>query len=226
VNSPEMWRLARLRQGLYEFLGSWFAPPEEAAPAPVLAAMRHLGADVDSARALSFYPAWDSFRSRLEDLPSADLLKLADVYTTLFDPYKGRVSLWQSGYVGPDAAAQGEVIAAVQQAYLRAGVRVSGPDPADHLAWELSFLSFLCGLEAEAWESQEVSLTRSLLEQERSFLSGHLCVWLPQLTTRLGRWDDTGLYREGALVAWALARHDCDFVPLLLAELHEAEHAG
>jgi len=208
-------RLARLRQGLYRLLAVSFLPPRPERWQQAVAAARYLRGGDRPARPLPFYERWRAFARALLTTERGE----ADAeYGRLFGP-GGPVPLWESSYLPPDPLAQGEVVADVKQAYLRAGLRPSSPEGPDHLSTELEFLSFLCGQEAAAWEEGDVAAVRRSLKRQGKFLDRHLCLWLPGLVRRLEEAAASPLFLEGARAAWALACHDRDLAQLLDMEL-------
>ncbi len=164
---------------------------------------------------LPFYGAWRDF---LMSLRRADASVLAEAHQRLFSP-GGPVPLSESSYVEPDPLVQAEVVADVQRAYLRAGLRPSPPHEADHISVELEFMSYLAGLEATAWGIKDLREVRRQLKRQRRFLERHLCRWLPGLVRRLEVASAPEVLVRGGHAAWGLACHDYDLTYLLDTEL-------
>jgi len=210
-------RLARLRQGMYRLLALSFLPPADDRWGQMVAGARYLRQGDGIARPLPFYSPWRLFsQAILKSHPQ----EVSSEHVRLFGP-GGPVPLWETAYLTLDPLSQGEVVADITQAYLRAGLRPSSQGP-DHLSAELEFMSFLCGSEATAWEEGEVTSLRRQLKRQGRFLDRHLCLWLPHLVRRLETAHALSLFLEGAKAAWALACHDRDMAHLLDTELAQA----
>lgn len=209
--------LAGLRQGMYAALGSLFRLPVEDGLRQAAMAAPDLNAVGDNLRGLAFEPAWCAFRQQLLAIARAEATARDASWCASLDDGELR----ESRYASPDAEDQIEVVADVEASYRRAGLRHAGPRAADHLGTELSFLSAVCGREAEAWEAGRRDLVVASLRAQVRFLGNHLCRWLPLVAARLVRDEWPDLYVRAARAAHALAIHDRDMAPLLMAELGE-----
>lgn len=99
---------------------------------------------------------------------------------------------------------------AVMAAYREAGLRVSseGGELPDHVGVELSFMSFLCAREQEAWQARDQDGARRIIERERQFLETHLLRWVPALSQRIAENAQTDFYRGVALLTEEFLRAD------------------
>jgi len=75
---------------------------------------------------------------------------------------------------------------AVLQIYQEAGFHPgAAPEPADHIAHELLFMSRLCGREANLWGVEDLGAVSTVLASEDRFQNEHLCRWTPDFCSRL-----------------------------------------
>jgi TorA maturation chaperone TorD len=99
----------------------------------------------------------------------------------------------------------GAISEAVWRNYERAGYSVNkAATSADHIGPELSFMAFLAGAEAEAWEDGQAAVAQQMQQQQRDFLQAHLLRWLPPLAL--------AVRRQGQLFFTALADLTLAFV--------------
>ena len=97
---------------------------------------------------------------------------------------------YQCIFLDPSGLLGGDVAEEVLGSYKEAGFSVQGRDGlagenADHIGQELRFLAFLCGEEAEAWESGLPPMARRTAALQREFLDRHLLRWLPPLVVAI-----------------------------------------
>ncbi len=208
-------RLASLRQRAYRLLSASFLPPEPERWARMQAAAALAQRQDRWARGLPCFALW---RECLASLRCTDPALLAEAHQRLFSP-GGPVPLSESSYVVPDPLTQAEVVADVQRAYLRAGLRPSSAHEPDHISVELEYMSYLAGLEATAWERGDLREVRHQLKRQRRFLGNHLWRWLPGLVRRLEGASAPQTLLRGGRAAWGLACHDYDLTYLLDTEL-------
>ena len=122
---------------------------------------------------LPYVRAIPELASVLPDSPDMD--EVAADYQHLFGfnlfPY-------ESIFLDTTGLLDGAISEAVRQNYERAGydVNTTATSP-DHIGPELSFMAFLAGAEADAWDDDLAAVARQM-EQQRDFLQGHLLCWL------------------------------------------------
>lgn len=86
---------------------------------------------------------------------------------------------YQSIFLDPTGLLGGAESARVQAAYARSGFQVDASDASpDHLAFELGFLAFLCGAEADAWTDALPGVAVEMRQRQAAFLGAHLLRWL------------------------------------------------
>ncbi|MBI4307622.1 MAG: molecular chaperone TorD family protein [Chloroflexi bacterium] len=210
--------LARLRQGTYRLLATLLLYPDPETLRVTPEAARSLGRASSWAAGLAFYGAWDNLLRQVANLGPTEAEELQEAYSVLFvgNAVQKAVSLCESAYVDPLAMPPGQLIAQVETDYAAAGLHVASRGQApDHATVELEFVSFLCGVEADAWNSGLSLKALDALERQRRFLGQHLGQWLPSLARSVTSRDEWGFYSGVTRVAWTLAAHDVDFVTAL-----------
>lgn len=119
---------------------------------------------------------------------------------------------YQSIFLDPAVLLGGEVAEAVQHSYRAAGFdpgaavstggENSGGENADHIGYELAFLAFLSGAEADAWQDGLPAVAGRMAGLQRRFLDQHLLCWLPPLVLAV---EGQGQPFYGALARLTLA---------------------
>jgi len=95
---------------------------------------------------------------------------------------------YQSIFLDPEGLLGGEESARVQASYARGGFDVAITDASpDHLGYELAFLAFLCGAEADALEDDLPEIAALMRQHQADFLAAHLLRWLAPFTVAVGR---------------------------------------
>lgn len=219
---PRMAELARLRQAVYRLLACQFMFPEPDMVMESSGAARALEYEMPWAEEFAFYGPWRDYAEALSNVAPAEIVGLAEQYQDLFsmDVLHSSVPLTETEYLG-DLLQTGQIVASIEQHYASAGLatRSDTAEPFDHVSVELEFISYLCGKEAEAWESGELKVARSVMGRQRRFMEKHPTRWVPLLAARLT--SDTGLYRQAAVVAETLLVHDVDFLAAARAHLKD-----
>lgn len=199
--------LARFRQAVYRLLGAGFLYPDTDRLQALREVRRSRSLHWEGARWMAVFGDWQrwlaaagaacapgsSRRRRLE----AEYVRLFAVGPArpLCPPYES----WFAGGQGPSMGQVGETVVALQRVYASCGLRVApqlGGEPADHVAVELEFLSFLCGQEAEGWNGPDPAPALGWLGQQERFLVNHVTRWVPALCRRLARVAHEPFYRE------------------------------
>ena len=217
-NPARMADLAMLRQMSYSllsalFLGSWRDTADQLGDTAceVLVASGW-------ASGMSFWPALSDFLRRLGELSSATVGATESKYQRLFGPTPSQnpVPLNETSFLLPGAEETGWVLASVERHYASAGIEstaASGNIP-DHIAVELEFVAFLCGMEADAWVAGEFKNARRMQGRQRRFLTQHTSNWSAVLLREIARRDDE-LFNSAATAAHAQITHDVDFLQAL-----------
>ncbi len=142
----------------------------------------------------------DALAATLPEAPDLDELAASHHRRFRFEafPHAG-VYLDVEGLAGGDAAE------ASREAYRSAGFHPRLDDlAADHLGVQLSFMSFLCGAEADALEDGEHAVAGRIAQLQRRFLDEHLLRWLPALVATMAG-GDRDLWRATVVMAAELA---------------------
>jgi TorA maturation chaperone TorD len=76
---------------------------------------------------------------------------------------------------------------AVKQLYREAGMAISEDykDLPDHVGLELACMEFLCKVEGQAWEREDLTEVRRVRHLEGRLLHDHLLQWVPALCQRI-----------------------------------------
>jgi len=207
--------IARMRQGLYRFLGEALLSPTPERFATLVAARHYLsGLELDR---FGFSREWERMASHLNELP--DLGRLESEHVRLFASGMSRSlsPAIESFYRAPHkGGALAEFVAALQREYHRLGiVTPGGEESPDHLSTECSVMSFLCRQEVEAREEEDDRRLSEILEQESGFLRNHLAVWVPLFRDRVVAGRPHAFYRDLVDAVHAFVIHDDDLVRTL-----------
>ena len=131
-----------------------------------------------------------------KDLKHLDELyeNLLDEYTLLFigphrlpvQPYE---SMWMAKKMG------GESLVKLKEFYRKAGILKSDsyPEPEDHIAFELSFMHYLCYKVTS--ESQDEGSMLDIIGLQKTFLSNHLLKWVPDFCDALYNFEKSDFYK-------------------------------
>lgn len=112
--------------------------------------------------------------------------------------------------------------AALQQEYAAAGLQLSVDELPDHVCVELEYMSFLYGLENSSLKQDVDGLRPLVADRQRSFLSDHLCRWLPGLTERV-RSAGGGIFEDFCAIAELLCEQEQERLALFTVQTREAE---
>lgn len=213
--------LAHLRQGCYRLFGAAFLYPDEERLRNLLAAALELRELQASA---PFLEPWQRMLAALQKSANGKTARVEGEYVRLF-LVRPVAPPFESFYVDPERQAAGWIAARLSQEYSNWGL-VSSPslrEPPDHVAVELEFMAFLCGLEAQAWKDESSAEGFGTVRSQRDFLEKHLERWFPAFAQEVAVPDTVGLYAVIAETADAFIRHDRDVIDLLLARFQAAE---
>lgn len=108
----------------------------------------------------------------------------------------------------------------VLQAYWDAGVDVvkDFKEPADHVAIELQFMSYLCRKASEALQRGDKENLMKFLKAQRDFLEKHILQWIPRLAKDILESADTDFYRGFGKVLGKYVQYDREIVDMLLED--------
>lgn len=207
---------ARTRQGLYRFLGAAMRPPEAERLALLASAAAFLNErDLD---VYAFSRVWRIFGDALT--ADGPIEELEVEYVRLFGVgMTGTPAMPTESYYRVPSRDGGiaDFISVLQREYRSMGLKPIGTaETPDHISTELEVMSYLCGIEAEAWEAERDSVAMDTLAMEARFLSGHLAVWVPVFSTRTRDADPNRFYGALLDLIHAFVVHEADFVRLIV----------
>jgi len=182
--------LARLRQGCYRLLSQSLLFPQEERLRTLALAAQELSRRGRRSRAASYYLGWGEFLDAVEHFAAQELATLRTHYARGFfaGPAGAPCPLYESSYVSSGPAAQGWFLGQLAKEYAEAGVTPSphSGEPGDHAAVELEFMGYLCSMEGEAWEQEDLSQAVQALRRQERFLQEHLTGYLPGVSRSVG----------------------------------------
>jgi TorA maturation chaperone TorD len=207
---------ARTRQGLYRFLGAAMRPPEAERLGVLASAWTFLNdRDLD---AYPFSPIWRRFGDELVAVDSVEELEVT--YVRLFGVGMAGTPAMptESYYRVPNRdGGVADFISVLQREYRSMGLKPVGTrETPDHISTELEAMSYLCGVEAEAWEEGHEPLAVDTLALQSKFLSGHLAVWIPVFADRVRKAEPGGFYSALIDLVHAFVVHETDVVRLVV----------
>jgi len=212
---------ARARQGLYRFIGAALLPPESGRLELLASAVGILEAyDLDRS---PYSIAWRQFVDALESGVSADDLGIE--YVRLFGVgVAGTPAIpTESNYRAPNRdGAVAAFISSLQAEYRSMGLISAGAGEApDHISTELEVMSYLCGVEAESWESSQETLAMDTIRIEEGFVRRHLAVWTPMFSGRVLAAAPEPFYGLAAKLVHAFVVHENDVLAAIVARSSE-----
>jgi TorA maturation chaperone TorD len=208
---------ARARQGLYRFIGATLLPPERGRLDLLSSAFGILDEyDLDK---FPYFIAWRNFVAVLDsDVSSEDL---GIEYVRLFGVgFSGTPAMpTESDYRAPNRdGAVASFIASLQAEYQSMGLTpVGSAEAPDHISTELEVMSYLCGVEADAWESGQETLAKDTFEAESRFVRNHLAVWIPMFASRVLAANPAPFYERASELVHAFVIHEDDYLAAIVA---------
>jgi TorA maturation chaperone TorD len=208
---------ARARQGLYRFIGATLLPPERGRLDLLSSAFGILEAyDLDK---FPYFIAWRNFVAVLDSDVSPEDLGIE--YVRLFGVgFRGTPAIpTESNYRAPNRdGAVASFIASLQAEYRSMGLTsVGSAEAPDHISTELEVMSYLCGVEADAWESGHETLAKDTFEAESSFVRNHLAVWIPMFASRVLAANPAPFYERASKLVHAFVIHEDDYLAAIVA---------
>jgi len=209
----------RTRQGLYRFIGAAFRTPEPEHLDLLGAAIEFL-----DDRDLDRYAYSRQWRRLVSTWPAeGEEPGLAVEHVRLFaSGMKGAPAPpVESHYRVPTrGGGVAEFVAGLQREYRSMGlVSVGLAEAPDHVSTEFEVMSYLCGIEADAWESDQGRLAWETLGLAGRFLDRHLSVWIPTFAHSIGDAQPLDFYLNLSRLAHAFVIHDADFIRMLRREV-------
>jgi TorA maturation chaperone TorD len=203
---------ARTRQGLYRFIGAALRPPQSERLELLASARDFL--DGRNLERYAYSIEWRRFGDELGAVSSVETLAVE--YVRLFGVGMRGTPAPPTESVYRVPARDGGIadfVSALQREYRSMGlVSVGSAEVPDHISIEMDVMSYLCGVEAEAWGSAQDRLALDTLGFEARFLKGHLAVWVPVFAKRARAADADAFYGRLIDLLHAYVVHEADLV--------------
>jgi TorA maturation chaperone TorD len=211
--------LAQLRQGLYRFFGALFLYPDGERLGDVVLVIDELQDMWEWLATFAFYGSWQRLLPVLQGLAVDKTTGIEKEYVRLF-LVNPQAPPYESSIIDPQRQAAGWIAAQLAREYAEMGLASSPSfqEPPDHVAAELEYLAFLCGLEAQSWEKEAPKEGFEVLRRQQSFLGTHLASWFPAFAHQVAKADQEGFYTVITEAAGAFIHHDQDLIALLIKE--------
>ena len=220
VPTVDVRKLAHLRHSAYRLFGALFVYPDrETLDSAVDLARRTRRSNRWTAQ-MAFYQPWQNLLRCLETITPAQFPQVEKAYRDLFGHGTRRkpVQLHESAYLSPAAVAStGEVIGDLEVEYSSSGLSVSadsGESP-DHAAVQMEYVSYLCDIESESWESGDRKKAIEIVGRERRFIERHPNRWFGSLARAVEERHEDGLFTQLVRAARAMVVHDSDLLTVI-----------
>ncbi len=109
-------------------------------------------------------------------------------------PYELKASPYGSTYLEKSRRVMGDSTMDVLKFYQKVGLEVDIKQPPDHIAIELEFLSYLCGLEVKALQDGDLKAGTELQAERDFFLGTYVLPWMPEFVKNLRSGTDDTFY--------------------------------
>ena len=139
----------------------------------------------------------------------------ADYAKLFLGPFTLLIPPYGSVYLDGERKIMGDSTVEVRSVYRRAGVDISNEfhDAPDHIAAELEFMYFLIFKEVEALSESDVGRAVDFLNQQKAFMTDHLCAWVPEFTEKVEEVAETEFYKNLARATRAFLKENLDALP-------------
>jgi TorA maturation chaperone TorD len=180
------------RQDIYKSLANFYRLPEE----PTLTNLDTLSEQLSNlnSEAASYI---NCMQAELDQ--SCDLEMLRIEYTRLFiGPYSLPAPPYGSVYIENERKVMGDSSMDAKKRYQSFGLDISNSikEVPDHIAVELEFMFFLIYKEIENIQSNDPEQAQEIIYHQKSFLSDHLNMWIPDFTDCVIENAGTEFYRN------------------------------
>ena len=128
-------------------------------------------------------------------LQSSSQQELQIAHAELFiGPYELKASPYGSTYLEKNRRVMGDSTMDVMKFYRNAGLEVDVKQPPDHIAIELEFMSYLCGLEVRALQDGDLQKGAELQVERELFLGTYVLPWMPEFVENIRCGTDNTFY--------------------------------
>ncbi len=180
------------RQDIYKNLANFYRLPEE----PALTNLDTLSEQLSNlnSEAASYISC---MQAELDQSCDWEILRIE--YTRLFiGPYSLPAPPYGSVYIENERKVMGDSSMDAKKRYQSFGLDISNSikEVPDHIAVELEFMFFLIYKEIENIQSNDPEQTQEIIYHQKSFLSDHLNMWIPDFTDCVIENAGTEFYRN------------------------------
>lgn len=131
-----------------------------------------------------------------DELKSQDQHQLTLDYSALFiGPFELQAPPYGSIYLEKKHVVMGETTIDVLKFYQEAGIHVEASEPADHIAIELEFMSFLHDREVSALQEGAEEEAATYSDLRRKFFSTCLSPWIAEFSMTMRNGTDNRFYQ-------------------------------
>jgi TorA maturation chaperone TorD len=180
------------RQDIYKSLANFYRLPEE----PALTNLDTLSEQLSNlnSEAASYISC---MQAELDQGCNLEMLRIE--YTRLFiGPYSLPAPPYGSVYIENERKVMGDSSMDAKKRYQSFGLDISNSikEVPDHIAVELEFIFFLIYKEIESIQSNDPEQAQEIIYHQKSFLSDHLNMWIPDFTDCVIENAGTEFYRN------------------------------
>jgi len=204
---------------LYRFTGATLRPPEADTFAMLGPAVEFM--DTRDLERFSFVHEWHALGALVAAPPP--IRDLEPEYVRLFGVGMSRTPATptESYYRVPKReGGVGDFIAQLENEYRRMGLSSTGAsEPPDHIATEMDAMSYLAGLEADAWQAGLAEEATGSLRNQLRFLNQHLSVWVPLFLDRARDANPAPFYSAVVEFLHSFVIHERSMTSILLREV-------
>jgi len=128
-------------------------------------------------------------------LQSSSQQELQIAHAELFiGPYELKASPYGSTYLEKSRRVMGDSTMNVIKFYRNAGLEVDVKQPPDHIAIELEFLSYFCGLEEKVLQDGDLQKAAELQAEREFFLGTYVLPWMPEFVENIRSGTENTFY--------------------------------
>ena len=218
----ELAEEARTRQGLYRLTGATLRPPEVGSFSLLAQAVEFMDArDLDR---FAYAREWRTLAKQVLGGLSMEILETE--YVRLFGvgvagtPATPTESFYR---VPKRDGGVGDFVAQIQIEYRRLGLTWAGSsEPPDHISTELDVMSYLCGIEADAWDQGSASEAFAAMSSQKGFLDQHLVIWVPLFVEKGRAAHPVPFYQAVLEFLHSFVVHERNITAALAARMEQA----
>jgi putative dimethyl sulfoxide reductase chaperone len=149
----------------------------------------------DLLKPLDLLASTDSQKMQNALLESDEKALIIDHAALFIGPFELSAPPYGSVYLDAENQVMGESTIRVRRIYEEANLRINQKEPADHIAIELEFMSYLFGLEINANQKSNKKEQSRLQLLQKSFFQEYLNPWIPDLCQKIETNAETEFYK-------------------------------